>query len=375
MMLEWLKLVRTPGLGPTRIHRLWRHFGNAKALLKAPRTAWEQIPGLAPPLLRTIMRRRAEVSPEDAHRELERLTDIQGSMLILGEPHYPRLLQEIPDPPPLLFALGNRALLNDMQAIAIVGSRRASPFGRQFAFRLGRDLAQHGLVTVSGLALGIDTAAHWGALDAPGATVAVLATGLDVLYPASNASLRQRIIHEGCLITEAPLGTPPAPYLFPPRNRIVSGLSRGVAVVEAGKRSGSLITARMALEQNRDLFAVPAQAGNPRTQGGNHLLRQGALLLEGVSDILQALSWDPSPPQCTPSPPPSSPSPPPEKPVFDRTESTIIHIMLQHGPIQGDDLARRSHLTVATLSRILLQLELVGVVQRLPGNQFVLHRM
>ena len=370
MMLEWLKLIRVPGLGPIRISRLLHHFGGARALLEASDKAWEQVPGIRMPFLQKIMRLRHETASAPLQQELDRLTAMNGHMLILGDADYPTLLQEIHDPPPVLFVLGDPKHLNEKKGVAIVGARHSSHFGRQFAHRLAMDLAKNDLTTVSGLAIGIDAAAHWGALEGGGSTVAVLATGLDVNYPPSNVHLRRRIIEEGCLVTEATLGTQPAAYLFPVRNRIISGICRGVAVIEATLRSGSLVTARMALEQGREVFAVPAQAGNPGNQGSNHLLRQGAACLEDVSDILNTFSWDPRPPVIPGQPTPASAGPAPKK----DSESAAVHAILQHGPVQGDELARRSCLTVANLSRILLHLELVGVVQRLPGNQFTLKR-
>ena len=369
-LLEWLKVIRTPGLGPVRINRLLRHFGGAEAMLEAPDQAWEAVPGVHPPFMQKVLRLRHKMAHAPLQQELERLQSMGGHLLVLGDAGYPRLLQEIYDPPPALFVLGDPTHLLQENTLGVVGSRQASPFGSHFTHQLTLDLARHGLVTVSGLAEGIDTAAHWGALEGQGTTIAVLATGLDVLYPSRNAHLRQRIIAQGCLVTEAPLGTPPAAYLFPPRNRIISGLCRGVAVVEAAVRSGSLVTARLALEQGREVFAVPAQIGDPRYQGSNHLLRQGATYLEKAEDILNAFSWDARPP--THRAPPTAEVA--DVPVAVGTESAAVHAVLKHGPIQGDELARRCHLTVASLSRILLQLELVGVVQRLPGNQFALRR-
>ncbi|MEO5340497.1 MAG: DNA-processing protein DprA [Magnetococcus sp. MYC-9] len=370
-LLEWLKLIRTPGLGPVRISRLLRHFGGAQAMLEATEQAWEGVPDIQLPFLHKILRLRREMPEEPLRQELDRLTDLGGHLLVLGDAAYPPLLQEIHDPPPALFVLGDPGHLSHTNSLAVVGSRQATPAGGRFAYQLAMGLAQQGLATISGLAEGIDTAAHWGALEGRGVTVAVLATGLDVLYPSRNAPLRQRIIAQGALVTEAPLGTPPAAYLFPPRNRIISGLSRGVAVVEAALRSGSLVTARLALEQGREVFAVPAQVGDARYQGSNHLLQQGATYLEKVEDILQAFAWDPRPPTLTPRATPNRT----ETPVAVGTESAAVHALLKQGPVQADELARRSHLTVAALSRILLQLELVGVVQRLPGNQFALRRV
>ncbi|MBF0401816.1 MAG: DNA-protecting protein DprA [Magnetococcales bacterium] len=373
--LEWLKLIRTPGLGPVRIHRLLRHFGTPQAVLDAPERDWEQVPGIQIPFLQKILRLRHEMPIVPIRQELNRLQAMGGQLLILGDAQYPPLLQEIYDPPPALFVLGDPSHLLQNNSVAVVGSRQASPFGGQFAYRLAMDLAQQGLVTVSGLAEGIDTAAHWGAVEGQGITIGVLATGLDVCYPARNGRLRDRVLRQGCLVTEAPLGTQPAAYLFPPRNRIISGLCRGVVVVEAAMRSGSLVTARLAMEQGREVFAVPAQVGDPRYQGSNHLLRQGATYLEGVADIIQAFSWDARPPtrNSLPRPvPPGRGHQPADLPVAVGTEAAAVHALLKQGPIQGDELARRCHLTVTALSRILLQLELVGVVQRLPGNQFAL---
>lgn len=369
--LEWLRLIRTPGLGPVRINRLLRHFGDPQAVLDAPERAWEAVPGIQLSFLQKILRLRQEMPIVPIQQELDRLHTMGGQLLVLGDAGYPPLLQEIYDPPPALFVLGDPAHLLKTNSVGVVGSRQASPFGGQFAYRLGMDLAQHGLITVSGLAEGIDTAAHWGALEGQGITIGVLATGLDVLYPTRNGRLRQRVVTSGCLVTEAPLGTPPAAYLFPPRNRIISGLCRGVVVVEAAIRSGSLVTARLAMEQGREVFAVPAQVGDPRYQGSNHLLRQGATYLEGVADIIQAFSWDIRPPTKNLLPPAFAVA---DMPVAVGTEAAAVHALLKQGPIQADELARRSHLTVAALSRILLQLELVGVVQRLPGNQFALQR-
>ncbi|MBF0160904.1 MAG: DNA-protecting protein DprA [Magnetococcales bacterium] len=369
-LLEWLRLIRTPGLGPVRINRLLRHFGGAQALLEASDHAWEGVPGIQAPFVQKILRLRREVPSLPIRQELDRLQEMGGRLLVLGDEDYPALLREIEDPPPALFVLGDPRHLCQDNNLAIVGARQATPGGCWFAHQLARDLARQGLVTVSGLAEGIDTAAHWGSLAEQGGTVAVLATGLDILYPSRNAQLRQRVIAQGALVTEAPLGTQPAAYLFPIRNRIISGLCRGVVVVEAAQRSGSLVTARLALEQGREVFAVPAAAGDPRYQGSNHLLRQGAILLESAEDILRTFSWDARPPSTLARPQATGM----ERPVAVGTEAAAVHALLKRGPIQGDELARCCHLTVAALSRILLQLELVGVVQRLPGNQFTLRR-
>ena len=368
-LLEWLRLVRTPGLGRVGFDRLLRFFDRPEALLAASPEELARVPGIQPALLAGLRQSRRD--PIEPHaRELDRLAGLGGRMLMRGGPDYPPALETLPDPPPLLFVIGDPAhLATERRAVAVVGSRDASHHGVAFARRLGGDLAARGLVTVSGVAMGIDSAAHQGALDAGGVTVGVLATGLDVDYPPGNGVLKQRITAQGCLVSEAPLGTPPIPGLFPPRNRIISGLSRGVVVVEAAARSGSLITARLALEQGREVFAVPGPPGDPRSRGNNALLRQGACLTEGIADILEAFSWSPSP---SPIPEPAAPGARSGGTAPADGATVTILEELGRGASNADELARRCHLTVADLSRILLHLEMAGVVMRLPGNRFSL---
>ncbi|MBF0455938.1 MAG: DNA-protecting protein DprA [Magnetococcales bacterium] len=379
-LLDWLKLTQVPGLGPVGIGRLLDHFGQPEAVLEANEQGLSQVPGIRPALVAALNHFRQATPPEPINHHLDRLHHLGGTVLIRGGKHYPPLLATIHDPPPVLFVLGDPVHLQGEQAIAVVGSRRASRQAVQFAQTLAQDLAQNQITTVSGLALGIDSAAHRGALSGKGPTIAVIATGLDVDYPPGNRGLKEEILAQGCLITEAPLGTQPAPYLFPPRNRIISGLSQGVVVVEAAPRSGSLITARLALEQGREVFAVPGSGayGDSRAKGVNNLLRQGAVLVEGVADILQELSWS-LPTQRISSPHPEREEQQPhqeklsEKKNMSHENITIIK-QLEDGPLLADELARKCQLTVASLSRILLQLELTGVVERLPGNQYALLR-
>ncbi|MBF0368682.1 MAG: DNA-protecting protein DprA [Magnetococcales bacterium] len=401
LYVDWLRFIRTPGLNRSLINRLIDHFGTPEALLDASAKELQAVPGATPQLAETILKGHHKphpgLSPPD---ELAALAQLGGKALILGGPDYPPLLATIHDPPPILFVLGDDTLLTGKNKVAIVGTRKASHGGLQLARKMGADLSGHGLITVSGLAMGIDTAAHWGALEGGGQTIAVIATGLDIDYPHANAELRRRIIEKGCLITESPLGTPALPHLFPPRNRIISGLSLGVAVVEASMKSGSLITARLALEQGREVFAVPGPVTDSRSKGVHHLLKQGACLVENVADIIQELelSWSDSlpnnhgerldtgahlskasprtspeerpdtPPNQAQNPPSASAIPPPQS----GSEAWLIVEQLKKGPHLADELARSCGLTVASLSRILLQLELVGVVQRLPGNTFTL---
>ncbi|HEX9702366.1 MAG TPA: DNA-processing protein DprA, partial [Rhodospirillales bacterium] len=281
--LAWLRLIRTDNVGPITFRRLLERFGSAARALDAlPDLARRggRAQGLKP-------RAKAE-----AEAEIEAVRACGARLLAWGEPDYPPLLAHVEDAPPLLSVLGHAGLLNK-KAIAVVGARNASINGCRFAERLARDCGQGGLLVVSGMARGIDAAAHKGGL-ATG-TLAVLGGGIDVIYPKENADLYRRIVGEGVLVSEVAPGTQPQARHFPRRNRLISGVSRGVVVVEASPRSGSLITARMALEQGRDVFAVPGAAMDPRARGTNHLIRQGAILTESAEDVLSAFNESPAP--------------------------------------------------------------------------------
>ena len=370
LLLDWMRLVRVPGLGPVGISRLLEHFGGPEDVLRATPQALAGVPGIRARLLEVMLRFRRETDTAPFAYELDRLVTLGGRMLVRNSPDYPPLLETIHDPPPILFALGDPVHLSS-KAVAVVGSRFASRAGIAFARRLGMDLARQGLTTVSGLAVGIDAAAHQGALEGGGPTVAVLATGLDVDYPIPNLALKRNIAVNGCLVTEAPLGTAPAAYLFPPRNRIISGLCQGVTVVEAAPRSGSLITARLALEEGREVFAVPGPVDDDRSRGVHKLLRQGARLVEGVDDIMEELAWP-----MRPLPEPAAPKKVAATPVHPplRAEAADMLTQLQQGTMHGDELARRCHMSVSMLAPFLLQLELAGLVERLPGNHYTLRR-
>ncbi|MBF0589722.1 MAG: DNA-protecting protein DprA [Magnetococcales bacterium] len=394
LSVDWLTLLSTPGLGRTSALRLVQYYGTPGAVLQAHPDRWGEVPGVRLGRLR---------DPKGWNRawalqELDRLYALGGMMLIWGQPDYPEILNTLFDPPPVLFCLGSPRHLEGELRVALVGARKASDLGMQAAYRISGGLARAGMVAVSGLAVGIDAAAHAGALDAGGVTVAVTAAGLDVNYPARNETLRRVIIERGCVVTEAFFGAPPVRGLFAGRNRIISGLCRGVVVVEAGARSGALITASAALDQNREVFAVPGPGGDPRFRGSNGLLRQGAALVEEAEDILQALSWtqtvlqdegydasgvseksgDAAALAFGPSAPPEKVVPP-VIPVIPKAlqalpETAAICAGLASGPLSGDDLARHCGLTVGALSRILLQLEMAGFVERLPGNLFALRQ-
>ncbi|MEM8770715.1 MAG: DNA-processing protein DprA [Pseudomonadota bacterium] len=276
--IDWLQLIRTPQIGPITFHRLLTKFGSAEAALSA-------LPELA-----QKAGRRSPLSPANrgkAAAELEMADDLGVRVIAFCENDYPAPLRAIADPPPLIF-LNGQASLFERPAIAIVGARNASGVGRKMARTLATDLGAQGVVVVSGLARGLDGAAHEAALAA--GTIAVVAGGVDVIYPPEHEELTRRIANEGAVVSECPIGMRPTARDFPKRNRLISGLSRGVVVVEAAARSGTLITARFALEQGREVFAVPGSPLDPRCQGANRLIRDGATLIENAEDILTVLA-------------------------------------------------------------------------------------
>lgn len=357
--LACLRLARTEGIGPATFRRLIARHGSARAALDA-------LPGHAARSGRPLI-----PFPEaQAERELAALTMLGGRFLFLGSPLYPPLLALLEDAPPALAVLGNPALLSARQ-IGLVGARSASAAGRRMAEQLAGELAQAGLAITSGLARGIDAAAHEGTLAAKGATIAVVAGGLDEPYPPENAPLQARIIAEGgAVVAEAPLGTAPLARHFPRRNRIVAGLVLGVVVVEAAPKSGSLITARLALEAGREVFAVPGNPLDPRARGGNDLIRQGAHLTETAEDVLQFLPETPRDlplfaPRNTPE---TRAEAPPEAP-FPPGEPSKVLELIGPTPVAVDDLVRRCQLSAPSVQAILLDLELSGLVETLPGNR------
>jgi DNA processing protein len=359
--LARLRLARTEGIGPLTFRRLLTRYGSAAAALAA-------LPGFA-------ARRAAPFAlwPEaEARREAAALAKLGGRYLFLGIPPYPPLLELQEDAPPVLSLLGDPAALAP-RAVALVGARNASAAGRRIAESLAEALARQGLVVVSGLARGIDAAAHLGALRA-GGTIACVAGGLNVPYPPENAGLQARIAAEGgAVLAEAPLGTAPLARHFPRRNRIVAGLSLGVVVVEAALRSGSLITARLALEAGRELFAVPGSPLDPRARGANDLIRQGAHLAEGVEDVLAHLPEAPRPVPLF-APPPGrgrhavTEEATPDSPMAAGDTAQLFEL-LGVTPIAVDEVVRRCHLSPSAVQAILLDLELAGRVEMLPGNR------
>jgi DNA processing protein len=361
--IAWLTLKLTQGLGNRSILRLVKHFGTPEAVLQASAKELESVPGLREHAVSALQKRETLRPPQE---EWEAIKSKGIRILCLDDADYPSNLAGIPDPPAILFIEG-AVEPRDLVSIAVVGSRAASPMGMSFTERLCQDLAQSGITIVSGLAVGIDSAAHKGAVKAGGRTLAVLGCGLDIDYPRTNSELRKRIAQCGALYSEFPLGTPPAAANFPMRNRIISGLSLGVVVVEAAHQSGSLITARLALEQGREVFAVPGLARHFRSTGPHRLLRQGAKLVESAEDILEEIRPLIRPTRA--SQPKAAPAlPVPE--VNEEEKTLLIHI--DENPQHIDEICRSVQWPISRVTAVLLALELKGIVRQLPGKYFAL---
>jgi len=361
-LIPWFRLKSTPGVGNLLYKRLIDVFHSPENAIHAPRKKLLQVEGLSDRLITAIKR---HTLPEAAKNELAKIQHKGIKILTLTDTDYPALLLEIPDPPPYLYVYGRVSATH--KNLSIVGSRNATQYGLETTQRLGRDLASLGITIVSGMARGIDTAAHEGALMAHGKTIAVLGSGLERIYPRENERLFHRIAETGAVISEFPLGAEPEAHHFPMRNRVISGLSLGTVIVEATLRSGSLITARLAAEQNREVFAVPGSVNSFKSTGTHTLIKQGAKLVEQAGDIMDEISqwFDHSVPgnnnildgKATP------------KPNLSSLETSVLQA-LEHYPLHIDDLTRKLNMTPADLSSTLLCLELKGVVQQDPGKLF-----
>ncbi|MEW5976578.1 MAG: DNA-processing protein DprA [Acidobacteriota bacterium] len=365
--LNFLRLALAEGLGCRGAHRLLDRYQRPSAVLSA--SVGDLIHfGIAEPAARDLFSDRNRAAAEAAWNKCLQ-QEIQ--ILTVQDPAYPTLLREIFDPPLVLFVKGVVDTLSQ-NSLAIVGSRRATPYGINVAERLARDLAQRGLVVCSGLARGIDSAAHRGALEAGGRTIAVLGSGLDYIYPRENKKMARQIESAGCLVTEFPLGTSPSPQNFPVRNRIISGLCLGTCLVEAAEFSGSLITARLALEQNREVFAVPGNVTSRNSFGPNLWIKQGAKLVQSWEDIVEELPrplkerilWK------TPDSPMHSQA---ElfTDAFSASEMSVLELLRLDEAVSVDDLIEKSKMTSAELLSVLCELEIKDQVKQLPGKHFV----
>ena len=359
-LTAWLSLSLVPGVGPRAFARLLEVFGSPGAALAAGLPGLEAVlpPGLAG-------RVAAGPPPAAVAAALEWARTPGHSLLTCADADYPVLLLQIAAPPPVLYLRGRRDLLG-RPMVAVVGSRHATPQGERDARAFARALSELGLCVVSGLALGIDAAAHEGGLEGPGATLAVIGTGPDRVYPARNLDLARRVAEGGLIVSEFPLGTPPLAGNFPRRNRLISGLSLGCLVVEAAPGSGSLITARLAAEQGREVFALPGSIHSPQARGCHALIKEGAKLVEGVTDILDELRLDGATLDFLID---AAATEPAGLPPVGRGTGGLLAVM-PDSPVTAEFLIRESGLTAPEVSGMLLELELCGEVGSLPGGLY-----
>jgi DNA processing protein len=362
-LLDLLRLTMVAGVGPKTCQALLERFGSARKVLDAPESSLRDVPGVGPKVGRKVARARQEV---DAEAELDLCRRMGVRLVVQGDDGYPPPLGEIPDPPSLLYIRGSIEPV-DQLAIALVGSRKCTPYGVRIAEKLATSLARVGLTVVSGLARGIDAAAHRGAMLGGGRTLAVLANGLGEVYPPEHEQLALEVIASGALISESPMGQSPLAGLFPQRNRIISGLCLGVVVVEATPRSGSLSTARHATDQNREVFAVPGPVDSLSSRGCHYLIRDGARLVETVDDILEELG--PLVREVKASPEEPTIRHPAELSLSDQ-ERTLLG-KLDDRPVSVDELIVGSGLTASQVMATLSVLEMRRMVRRLPGPRFV----
>jgi len=357
---SWLALFTVPNVGPIRFISLVKHFGSPEAVLSANEKELSDLPEIGRVIASNIKRK---VDWGLAEKQLELMEKNQVQLLTFKEEDYPENLESIYDPPPFLFIKGD-IKKEDKNAIAMVGCRMASPYGRQITEKIGRELAKRGITIVSGLARGIDSIGHLSALEESGRTIAVFGSGLDVIYPPENKKLVERIVENGAIISEFLLGTKPEAPNFPRRNRLISGLSLGVVIVEAGAKSGALLTAQFALEQNREVFAIPGNIGAKNSEGTNQLIKQGAKLVTSVEDILEELNLIKSVQQ-------------EEKNQIERDLSQLsemeksIYNLIAHEPYHIDKIAQETHVTTSCALSTLLSLELKGFIKQLSGKMFV----
>jgi len=363
----WLALALTPGLGARMAGKLLRELGSPDAIFGASLTELEA--QHLPAAVAQALHSRQPLS--DAGKELAKAQALGCRLLTWDEPEYPSRLREIYDPPPLLYVRGNVELLN-RHVIAIVGARRPTPYGNQVAERLASDLASRGLVIASGLARGIDASAHVGALRArQGMTIGVLGSGIDVVYPKENKKIFQEVEQRGAIISEFPLGTFPAPQNFPIRNRILAGMALGVVVVEGAQYSGSLITARLAMEFGREVFGVPGNVTQPTSFGPNLLIKQGAKLAASWEDVVEEL---PTPVRAELMP--VETASPEERAALVQAdlapaEKPIYGLLSVDEPRHVDEIVERSGLSSSEVLAALFDLEMKSVVRQLPGKQFL----
>jgi DNA processing protein len=369
-MKQWISLNMTPGVGPRKATQLLERFGSAENVFHATRGELESL-RLRGETVESILKREFHGK---AVEELDKVKELGGDVLILDDGSYPFLLREIADPPITLYVRGDWQACFDAPCVGVIGSRKCSTYGENASEMLSRDLAEHGVCIVSGFARGIDTAAHRGALRGKGKTIAVLGTGIDNVYPKENAKLVDEILaNGGAIVSQFPLETPPLKENFPYRNRIISGLSYGVLLVEASERSGSLITARLAMEQNREVMAVPGNITSKNSFGTNYLIKSGAKLVQQWQDVVTELPSEISarilPPNLDEKDSDAKPQQQELTPAsLDENERKIWTLLSADEPIHIDSLLDESGLSFGDLNSSLVKLDLKDLIRSLPGN-------
>ncbi len=363
---SWLALHLAPGMGPVSCNKLVAHFGSPKKVLSASSSDLAEVISLRQESLTALYGRGRQHLEDLVKKEIELAAEKNISIIPCDDPLYPGLLRNIHDPPVVLYVMGDPELLS-CRGVGIVGSRAATHYGKSVATQMANSLSRQGFTIISGMALGIDTAAHNGALAAEGETIAVLGCGLDIVYPPSNHNLYKRIASAGAVVSEYPLGTKPDSFRFPARNRIISGLSLGIVVVEAANRSGSLITASHALEQGREVFAVPGRIDSVKSAGTQTLLQQGAKLVHSISDIIEEF--------------PAAVFQPLNNDSDQKEDEQVLLKKMSHAeaelfgfievyPRTFDEIVKESSFTAQQTNEVLLLLELKGMVEPLPGKSY-----
>jgi DNA processing protein len=362
----------TPGIGPRKATQLLERFGSADNVFHALRSELTSL-RLKPETIQSILKQEFH---EKAEEELNNVKEIGGDVLILDDGSYPNLLREIADPPITLYVRGNWQECFEMPCIGIVGSRRCSTYGKNASEMLGRDLAEHGVCVISGFARGIDSSAHKGAIQGKGKTIAVFGTGIDQVYPKENAKLVNEILDSGgAIVSQFPLGTPPLRENFPYRNRVISGLSWGVLIIEASERSGSLITARLAMEQNREVMAVPGNITSKNSFGTNYLIKSGAKLVQQWQDVVAELPSEIAaeilPPKVDEK---ESKEEIKQEPKFPKgltdVEKKVYQFLTADDKIHIDILLEKSELSFGELNGAIVSLDLKDLIRVLPGNNY-----
>lgn len=361
-LLPWFRLKRVPGIGNHLYKRLIERFGSPQRVFDAAADTLRQVEGITPSLVRGIHRRPVF---DPIARELDLARQHRIGIITFADSEYPALLRQIPDPPPILYAKGR--LISDADRLAVVGSRKATAYGMSIAERLAGELCGCGLTVVSGMARGIDTAAHHGALKSGGRTIAVLGSGLLRIYPAENRRLFEQIADSGAVVSEFALTTDPEPHNFPVRNRIISGLCLGTLVVEAARNSGSLITARLAAEQNREVFAVPGSVRSFQSAGTHKLIQQGAKLTASLQDILEEIPVAVADAAGDSVARPAAAGAPSGLTDCDRRVLQALEVY----PLHIDQLQQTTGLDPGRLAGCLLRLELAGLVRQTSGKRFL----